>query len=239
MSIISECPIEQLKQYVKESTSIKELQVKLGYSPNSGVTKTIKDFCQRNNISLEHFTSLSKSSIKRSPENIFVENSSASQTVLREWYTKGKYTEYCCAICGQGPVWQNKPLSLTLDHINGINTDDRLENLRWVCPNCDRQLETFGSKNNKKPRANAAEKFYCQNCGKEISRGSTHCAACYGLSQRKKQRPDINTLKQILIENNGNFSAVGRLYKVSDNTIRHWCKEYDLSHHSSDYKIRK
>jgi len=45
MSYISECDLNVLKQYVKESNSIKELQIKLGYSPNSGVSKTIKDYC--------------------------------------------------------------------------------------------------------------------------------------------------------------------------------------------------
>ena len=42
------------------------------------------------------------------------------------------------------PIWQGKPLTLILDHINGKNNDDRLENLRWVCPNCNRQLPTTG-----------------------------------------------------------------------------------------------
>jgi len=44
------------------------------------------------------------------------------------------------------PEWQNKPLTLILDHINGNNKDHRLENLRWVCPNCNQQLETTGFK---------------------------------------------------------------------------------------------
>ena len=52
-----------------------------------------------------------------------------------------------CSICGQKPFWNGKPLTLTLDHIDGDNTNDVLTNLRWVCPNCDRQLDTFGSKN--------------------------------------------------------------------------------------------
>lgn len=41
----------------------------------------------------------------------------------------------------------NKPLTLTLDHANGNRMDNRLENLRFVCPNCDRQQDTYGSKN--------------------------------------------------------------------------------------------
>lgn len=65
-------------------------------------------------------------------------------------YKEGNYTEYKCAICGQEPIWNGRELVLTLDHINGINNDDRLDNLRWLCPNCDRQTQTFGGKNIKR-----------------------------------------------------------------------------------------
>ena len=108
--------------------------------------------------------------VKRNPENIFIKNSTASQTTLRRWYEKGNYTEYKCSICGQEPFWNGKELTLTLDHINGDNRDDRLENLRWVCPNCDRQLDTFCSKNtNYNIRKNKKIITYCKNCGIEIS----------------------------------------------------------------------
>lgn len=46
-----------------------------------------------------------------------------------------------------GQNWNGKELTLILDHKNGINNDDRLENLHWVCPNYNQQLDTTGSKN--------------------------------------------------------------------------------------------
>lgn len=236
MSYVSECDIELLKQYIKESNSMKELQTKLGYSSNSGkVSKIIKDYCQKQNISLEHLTVHSKTPIKRNEENVFIINSTASQAVLRRWYIKGNYTKYECSICGQQPFWNGKELSLTLDHINGINTDDRLENLRWVCPNCDRQLDTFCSKNNRKEHIN--QKFYCIDCGKEVSYKATRCMTCEKIRIRKiKNRPLAEELQNILLQNKGNFSKVGKLFEVSDNTIRKWCKSYNLPYHSSDYK---
>lgn len=59
-----------------------------------------------------------------------------------------------CSVCNILPVWNDKPLNLVLDHINGIPNDWRLENLRLVCPNCDSQLPTFKNKNkgNGRPR---------------------------------------------------------------------------------------
>lgn len=236
MSIISECPLDKLKQLVTASNSIKELQIKLGYSPNSGVTETIRSYCESQGISLEHFTHTNLNRTQRTEENIFIENSTASQKVLRDWYRKGHYSEYKCAICGQEPFWNNKELSLTLDHINGINTDDRLQNLRWICPNCDRQLDTFCSKNNRRERINKAQKHFCQNCGAEIASSSNLCIKCYGLSQRKVDRPVRDELEKILIENKGNFTKVGSLFSVSDNTIRKWCKGYGLPYRSRDYK---
>ncbi|MGE0542259.1 MAG: HNH endonuclease [Dehalococcoidia bacterium] len=47
-----------------------------------------------------------------------------------------------CAICGISE-WCGKPLTLHLDHINGKNNDDRLENLRLLCPNCHSQTDTY------------------------------------------------------------------------------------------------
>ena len=50
---------------------------------------------------------------------------------------------YACTTCGINE-WQGKPLTLHLDHINGINNDNRIENLRLLCPNCHSQTETYG-----------------------------------------------------------------------------------------------
>lgn len=52
-----------------------------------------------------------------------------------------------CAICGMEPVWNNKSLVFILDHIDGHAANNKRDNLRCVCPNCDSQLDTYKSKN--------------------------------------------------------------------------------------------
>ena len=58
----------------------------------------------------------------------------------------------CCAICGGASVWLDLPLALVMDHIDGDPTNNRRENLRLVCPNCDSQLATYKSRNRGKGR---------------------------------------------------------------------------------------
>src|SRR6266566_2322934 len=60
--------------------------------------------------------------------------------------TAGLYP-YVCAECGQLPEWNGKPLVLQVDHVNGDPTDNRPENLRFLCPNCHTQTETFAGRN--------------------------------------------------------------------------------------------
>lgn len=233
MSIISNYDLNTLQQYINESNSMKELQCKLGYSKNGNSSSTIRRYCEQHNISLEHLNQMHKTPVKRNEENVFIKNSTASQATLRRWYLKGNYTEYKCAICGQEPFWNGKELTLTLDHINGENTDNELQNLRWVCPNCDRQLETFCSKNIK--TKNTSKINYCEICGEIITLGAKKCPKCYGLSQRIVDRPSKEELFNILSQNKGNFTQTGKIFNVSDNTIRKWCKAYNLPYHSNDY----
>ena len=84
------------------------------------------------------------------------------------------------------------------------------------------------------------DKHVCIDCGTPIQSSATRCAICYAKSIRKvKDRPTVEELKQILLDNNGNFTKVGKLFGVTDNSIRKWCKNYDLPTHSSDYKPKK
>lgn len=147
MSKIDNFTKEQLEEIVQNSYSLREVLKAIGYTVTGDNNNTLKKRLQEYNIDYSHFSLKGRNRTVRNEENVFCINSTASQKTLRSWYEKGNYTEYKCAICGQEPFWNGKKLTLTLDHINGHNHDDRLENLRWICPNCDRQLDTFAGKN--------------------------------------------------------------------------------------------
>lgn len=78
--------------------------------------------------------------------------------------------EEACALCGQTPEWNGKPLTLQLDHINGRSNDNRTDNLRFLCPNCHAQTETYRGHNIKDPKRCA--------CGATINARSRQCKAC-------------------------------------------------------------
>ena len=70
----------------------------------------------------------------------------ATRRSVRIVIIKNKLLELKCEVCGV-KEWNGKKLSLHLDHINGENGDHRLENLRFLCPNCHSQTDTYAGKN--------------------------------------------------------------------------------------------
>ncbi len=80
-------------------------------------------------------------------EEVFVADSTYPRHRLKERIRKQELIPYHCAVCGISSMWQGKEMPLILDHINGKNNDNRIENLRFVCSNCDSQLPTYKSRN--------------------------------------------------------------------------------------------
>lgn len=74
----------------------------------------------------------------------------------------------------------------------------------------------------------------CKKCGKEISHDAEYCIQCYSLIRRKVERPNREELKSLI--RNNSFTTIGRVYGVTDNAIRKWCKGYNLPYKVSDIK---
>jgi len=86
------------------------------------------------------------SSKRKDASKVFCKNSSYNRANLKNRIIKDGLIEYKCE-CGITEKWQGKRLVLQIDHINGVNNDNRLENLRFLCPNCHSQTEDYAGKN--------------------------------------------------------------------------------------------
>lgn len=150
---IYEITDEQFVELIKSSTNISEVLFKLGYTVkgNSWGFSNVRRRMDDLNIPMSAFkgkSAMLQSSREKdlTAEMLFKENCKHNRNCLRRFIIKNGLLPYKCAICG-AKEWNGKTLSLELDHINGINNDNRLENLRFLCPNCHSQTTTYGSRN--------------------------------------------------------------------------------------------
>lgn len=149
---IYELTDEQFVNLIKNCTNISEVLFKLNYSiaGNSWAFSLVRRRMEELGLNTCDFKG--KNAISKNCEceinldKLLSTNSKHTRTALRRYILKNNLIPYRCKICGC-KEWNGKTLSLELDHINGINNDNRLENLRFLCPNCHSQTTTYGSRN--------------------------------------------------------------------------------------------
>ena len=148
ISKIDLIPEEAFRQLIANSNSYNDFLKKINMSHGRSSTDIIKRRCASLNISCSHFQNNGHGNLpKYELEDILVEESTYTNLPrLKERLLKAGLLEYKCAICGNTGTWMNMDLTLQLDHINGIHNDNRLKNLRLLCPNCHTQTKTYGSK---------------------------------------------------------------------------------------------
>jgi len=81
---------------------------------------------------------------------VFVKHSEWSVKVAKRLLIKHNLIPHKCFDCGLEQVWNNKSITLEIDHISGDSSDNRISNLRWLCPNCHSQTPTFRGRNKRK-----------------------------------------------------------------------------------------
>ncbi|MFJ6082966.1 HNH endonuclease signature motif containing protein [Streptomyces sp. NPDC092369] len=157
---------EVLEPVVARSTSVNEVLRQLGLDPVGGHHTNISRRIKAYGLDTSHFTAVARTERqrynqrRRTAEEILVEDTSTHATRVPSSRLKRAMRERevaeRCALCGIEPVWWGEPLPLEVDHIDGDWRNNRIENLRLLCPNCHSTTDSYRGRGKKKAGGGAS-----------------------------------------------------------------------------------
>ena len=257
---------EEFKKIIDKSSSVTEALSHFELSCKGNNYKTLKTRMEEDGLDYAKLVARGmKTSVKKTMARgplfkiplslILVEGSSYSRTDLKKRLMKNNILKNKCSICGQEPVWKNKKLTMVLDHINGVSNDNRLENLRLLCPNCNSQTETFAGKNTKYVEKKldkehtdpdtgviwGTSKKTCIQCKKTFytkQRNQKYCSLkCAGMYSRRVEHPTKEVLLKLVWKKP--TTQLAKDFGVSDKAIEKWCKIYGIEKPGRGYWAKK
>jgi len=260
---------ETLKELVEKADTIKEILNCFGLSHRGRNYTTLKRRLEEEGIPYpvdagKRGMRICNIKNKKQLSEVLVENSSFGPWQLKRRLLEEGRLENICAVCGQEPTWNDKPLVLELDHINGDGKDNRIENLRIICPHCHSQTKNFRGRNKRtnkpnksqiecnikttlkdiakrpqQPQKKTVDKCpQCKELFKPNAPKQKFCSnECGTKSQRRVERPSKEELKELVWEYP--TSKLGKIFNVSDKAVEKWCKRYDISKPSRGYWAKK
>ena len=224
--------LDDLKRIIASCRNITNVMKTLKL--NKFYHRIIKEYIQNNNIDISHFE---KTTIIRKIENYLIKDSGGfSSASIKKYLFKNNILKNECSECKLQSIWNNKPIMLQLDHINGDHYDNRIENLRILCPNCHSQSDTFTGRNLRQYKVKK-----CVTCEKILKKDNTtgKCAECIGKEKHLCSVCKINN------KNGHNSKCKTCLNKVLDVKLCKSCnKEIKrvtniTDYHKKCYKISK
>jgi 5-methylcytosine-specific restriction endonuclease McrA len=210
---------EKLFEIVQKCNTYREVLIYFNRNESSRSYQQLRQKINEWGIDTSHFLNKSehiklmydKGLLEKKDNSVlFVENSSCGRSTIKKRIIDECLIEYKCAICGNIGEWLGKKITLILDHINGVNNDNRLNNLRFLCPNCNATLAT-----------------HCRGY-----------VALFNKEKKKRKKPNREHLRivnrpsyETLIDeiNSLGYCGTGRKYGVSDTSIRKWVKFFETN----------
>lgn len=209
---------KQLMDITNKHDNWKGIMEDLGYITCDHVHQ-VQQKLEKVGISFAHVNPLYYRAKRSNPlDKILVQESHyTNMTQLRSRLQKELGWEHKCTICNN-TEWNGQPIPIQIDHINGEHTDNRIENLRFLCPNCHAQTDTYCGKNTKickekrkkkmqastkntneephvtkqkrrkTPKEPAPPKHVCIDCNKKVAKGVNRCKKCYDTNGRMARR---------------------------------------------------
>lgn len=145
---------EELRAAVAECTTVAAVLRRLGYHPSGGMHRYMAAEIRELRLDASHFVGQGWAKGRPNPrafrgrplEEWLVDGSSIGGSRLLRRLIEAGLKGAACEACGR-TEWEGAPIPLHLDHINGVPTDNRLENLRALCPNCHALTPTYCGRN--------------------------------------------------------------------------------------------
>jgi len=224
---------EEARFAIAASFSWAESLRRLGLCTTGGAWRVLKTHAADWGVDTSHFLPNGRSPrSRRTLEELLVEHSPVRGTKLKNRLYAAGLKAPICELCGQGELWEGRPMALILDHINGVRDDNRIANLRVVCANCNATLDTHCGRNARVPR----EPRECLRCAARFiprQQDQQYCSSFCGSRHTNRRAPKRKTplppLEDLLagVETVG-YEAVGRTYGVSGTSIRTWVSAHGV-----------
>lgn len=290
LSKLAEIPKETWQELINVSTSYSDLLGRIGKRDGRQDYKALKTFLRQ--FPDLDFSQMKENARKKEHVNeipfgeVFKKGTNYSSSLLRNKLIKaGIKTFKKCEKCGI-TEWNGEPIVIQLHHKDGDRTNNELDNIAELCPNCHSQTENYSRRKNRttikniedfdysshlESPSNKAEntlsillpfskelsfennklpsksvdllpqeefslpvlkqkkKYFCFDCGKEITKGAVRCVECdRKRNQNLSKCPSKEELEKE-IPKHPSLESMGRFYGVSGATIKKWIRKFNLN----------
>ena len=249
----------ELQKLLDESNSYADLLRKLGMSEHGGNRTTLRKIIDEYNLDLtkicENRNKQNSNTLynfqkkKKSLDEILKKDSHYKSSILLKRLLKEGYKERRCENCGI-TNWMNKEIIFQLHHKDGDHSNNEINNLEILCPNCHSQTDNFAGKGrNKIPKLSKEEenkkaqhgisedgqKYYdgygkykilCPLCKENfIDRNASICRKCY---DKERKKPKVSKEELFNIMKTNTYASAAELLGVDRKTVSRWCKYYTM-----------